>query len=280
MRVLTLFLRYGADKYPNAEPRMHDIANRTLNGVARDTLVIDNSLPSGFTGRTPAGSILIGGDNAYWEFSGWDTGIQHIAGDLWSYDYIHFVTSAFEELYSDYLDLFSVSMLRQTVSRPAALGHIDFFNTPVSYFGYTSQHWIRSSYFFVRPAEVRALGSLVSLRDDTNLFTSDPANPFRNDAPLDDTLQQNIIGWLTGAGTGQGVEWHSRFSLSQETLPYFRAKTRALLNEHLLSARLRAIGCNLLDVTWLASGSLSRDRHGWREQMRNRLSSPAVLQDV
>jgi hypothetical protein len=37
-----------------------------------------------------------------------------------------------------------------------------------------------------------------------------------------------------------------------DALPYFEAKTTAILNEMLLSVRLQEQGCPLVDVTWLA----------------------------
>ena len=83
--------------------------------------------------------------------------------------------------------------------------------------------------------------------DGTAFFSGDPANPFRVDAPLDDEYRANILGWLVGEGTGQGVVWHSRFDLDQSALALFEAKTLAILNEHALTIRLRAQGCATVD---------------------------------
>ena len=68
------------------------------------------------------------------------------------------------------------------------------------------------------------------------------AAPFRADAPISDAYRRAILGWLTGDGTGQGVEWHSRFRLVESTLPLFESKTMAIMNEQLLTNRLRAQG--------------------------------------
>jgi hypothetical protein len=80
---------------------------------------------------------------------------------------------------------------------------------------------------------------------------------------------------LTGNGTGQGVEWHSRFGLTPESLPFFKAKALAILNEQMLSVRLRAQGCALIDATWLSTKQLqSRARletiPSWRWQVTTR----------
>jgi hypothetical protein len=113
--------------------------------------------------------------------------------------------------------------------------------------------WLRSSFVFLPPAELQLLGSLVSIDAPRAFFSGDPCAPFRSDAPLSTRYRDYIRDWLTGPGTGQGVEWHSRFELTQATLRLFEAKAMAIINEQVLSARLRAQGCALIDATWLAT---------------------------
>ena len=85
-----------------------------------------------------------------------------------------------------------------------------------------------------------------------------------------------IMTWLTGGDIGQGVAWHSRLQLTQDTLPAFEEKALSIVNEHLLGIRLRALGCRLIDVTWLASMLRKRGAAdvpwatNWREQLANR----------
>jgi hypothetical protein len=158
------------------------------------------------------------------------------------------------------------------------VGHIDRYGTPVSFLGRVFQSWLRTSSLFVSPTELRLLGSLVSVTDGKAFFSGDPANPFRSDAPLDAAYRENILGWLTGAGTGQGVTWHSRFDLSRETLAFFEAKALSILNEHALTIRLRAQGCATVDATWLAAKvaqlgdrvSLQGAIPDWRDQLAGR----------
>ena len=106
---------------------------------------------------------------------------------------------------------------------------------------------------FLPPAELKMLGSLISVAEPVGLFSGDPEAPFRPDAPLSENYRGYLLGWLTGEGTGQGVEWHSRFTLSHDTLPQFQDKVIAILNEHMFSIRLRAQGCAMVDATWLAT---------------------------
>jgi hypothetical protein len=141
------------------------------------------------------------------------------------------------------------------------LGQIDCFNEPVEILSFRSQYWMRSCFLFLRPCELRALGSLVTVNRSSGFFSGDPAAPFAKSARLSSNYRENITGWLTGRDIGQGVTWHSAFEMNQERLGYFEEKTMTILNEHLLSIRLRALGCSAIDVTWL-SGVFSEHGEG------------------
>ena len=274
MRVAILFARHGATKYPGAELRLKQIYDSQLAGVETFTLIVDNALEPDFSEQIDSATALIGGDNSSWEFSAWDKGIDFFGATLWSYDLVHLVTSAFDSLYTSYLDLFSERMLAGIASRPVCLGHIDFYNEPVQVLSFRSQHWIRSSFLFSPPTELKIMGSLVSVH-----ATVDSTTPFDPGTPLSANYQRYILDWLTGSDIGQGTTWHTTLSLAPETLPYVQSKARAILNEHLLSIRLRAQATRLIDTTWFASHLDSSDSKAidwltsWQEQMGSRLGA-------
>jgi hypothetical protein len=315
MRIITLLARHGTATYGDAVEAIDGLLERQMPEVAHDLLVIDNALPEHHHESLGPGHTLIGAPNTHWEFSAWDRGVSCLGARLDQYDFIHLATSAFRTLYTRYLDRFDVAMLELIRGRAAAVGHIDYYNEPVTIgafsgkvntdLGFTRDRhsiqpksaqadlggfpkenatsaksrvlfsddrreltvnpnekhlsersvrsWLRSSFVFLAPIELRLLGSLVSLDDPRSFFSGDSECPFRDDAPLSTNYRQYIIGWLTGRGTGQGVEWHSRFELTQATLSLFEAKAMAILNEQMLSSRLRAQGCALVDATWLAA---------------------------
>jgi hypothetical protein len=119
--------------------------------------------------------------------------------------------------------------------------------------------------------------------DGAEIFSGNPDAPFLKDAPLSENYRGYLVGWLTGDGTGQGVEWHSRFTLSRETLPQFQNKVVSILNEHMFSVRLRAQGCAMVDATWLAT-RVAKLRDGqplgpipsWRRQLTERDTAPVA----
>ena len=127
--------------------------------------------------------------------------------------------------------------------------------------GKSANYWVRTSFFFLRPATVLRLGSFVSIPRSFApvLFSGDPAQPFCKEAPLSARLQQYVTNWLTGEGTGQGVVWHSRFDLNAENLPLFENKILAILNENLLTRRLEEIGSAPIDSTYLHTIASKRE---------------------
>lgn len=250
MKILTIFVRHGRAKYGNALKELSALLRRSLPLSACDLLVVDNAPEGDLLGE---GYEVIAGSNRAWEFSAWDDGIAHVGTRLGAYDYVHLVTSAFNTLYTRYLDRIDDDALQSVVGRAVAVGHVDRYGEPVELLGIRSQHWLRSSYLFLPPSELVALGSLVWVPDPNRFFSGDPAKPFREDAPISENYRRYILDWLTGQGTGQGTTWHSRFQLDVSTLPFFQAKATAILNEQLLSIRLRRQGCALVDATWLGT---------------------------
>jgi hypothetical protein len=257
MRIITLLARHGTATYGDAAAAIDQLFRRQMPDVAHDLVIIDTALAAHHNESLGPGRSLIGAPNTYWEFSAWERATAWLGARMDDYDFIHLATSAFRMLYTRYLDRFDTGMLQLTRGRAAAVGHIDYYDEPVTIsIGATAlslRSWLRSSFVFLPPTELRLLGSLVGVADPLAFFSGDPQHPFRADAPLSANYRQYILGWLTGPGTGQGVEWHSRLELTPATLSRFEAKAMAILNEQVMSARLRAQGCALVDATWLAS---------------------------
>ncbi len=275
MRLLTILARFGTEQYPRAEQDIADIFARQLPTVDRTVVIVDNALPRDVIEERD-GHVLIGGDNSTREFSAFDRALAFVGSEIWSYDVVHFATSAFNTLYVAYLERFDTTLIEAIAGRAVCVGHIDCYNDPIELQTYRSQHWIRTGFFMLPPAEVKALGRFVLVPDDRRFFSGDPGEPFRAGAPISDRYREYITQWLTRGEIGQGVEWHSRFALTKETLPAFEQKARTILNEHLLGIRLRALGCPLVDVTWLSAQLRHKSPAeidwgtSWREQIAHR----------
>jgi hypothetical protein len=173
-----------------------------------------------------------------------ETWVYRFAPELRQFDVVHLVTSAFGKLHAGYLDHFSEDQLDLVVRRPVCLGHIDSYDEPVELCGQKSRSWIRTSFFFLSRKSLSKLGSLVSL-DDPHLFFS-LYGMFKRNSPISDNYKDKITQWLGGDAV-QGVAWHGRI----DGIDKFRTKALAILNEHMLSIRLRRSGIDLVDLHWL-----------------------------
>jgi len=270
VRILTIFTRYGTDKYAVAERELDELFDTQLPAAERDVVIVDTALAPGVVEQAGRRTLL-GSDNEAWEFSAIDTAVRFLGHRLWAYDLVNVATSAFRQLYVGYLERFTPAVLQAIGGRPVCLGHIDAYNEPIGVLEYVSQHWIRTSCFFLAPPELCILQSVRSAGGRDRWFSGDPAQPFRDDAPLSSGYRRLIVDWLTGGDTGQGATWHSAMVLDAERLAHFEQKALAILNEHLLAIRLRAAGCRLVDVTWLStrvgdgSGRVDWDTPWWRQ---------------
>lgn len=270
-RVLSILARAGRVRYASAEDDLTELFARQFPDFSRDVIVVDNLLPPGVHEET-SGRVVIGGDNTFWEFSAFDVAIRHAGASLFDYDWIHLATSAFGELYTAYLERFTPALIAAAAGRAVCLCHIDCYNAAVVVEGFPSQHWARTSFMMMPPAELAALGTLVSVRDAHRVFSGNPDDPFLPEAPLSQCYRQYIVEWLTGGDIGQGVTWHSRLTPTADTLPVFESKALAILNEHLLSIRLRAQGCLLTDVTWLSAMLQAGTNIDWSTSWRGQLA--------
>ena len=274
MKILTLFARHGTEKYCGIDASIRGHLACTLPEARRDFVVIDTALGADYLPRKEEGVLVLGSSNDHWEFGAWNSALKFFGSRIFAYDYLHFVTSAFYFGYIDFHHFTSMKMLEAYRGRAVALGHIEVYNSPVTYSGVRFQSWLRSSYMFVPPAETWMLGDLVTLRDRSTVFSDDSRHPFLANTALSDNYQQNLISWLTGPGTGQGVQWHSRFDLDPSNFAYFANKAAAIINEMALSWRLRGQGCALVDMTWLRrvmeNGAPPSVVPSWHQQLTDR----------
>jgi hypothetical protein len=153
VRILTIFTRYGRKKYASAERELDELFDTQLPAAERDVVIVDTALTPGVV--EPAGRrTLLGSDNEAWEFSAIDTAVSFLGNRLWAYDLVNVATSAFRQLYVGYLERFTPAVLQAIEGRPVCLGHIDGYNEPIRVLEYVSQHWIRTSCFFLPAGEL------------------------------------------------------------------------------------------------------------------------------
>lgn len=246
MKVRTLFARYGLSTYSNSFDRLTELMSR-IGGFSWEVCIVDNALPSTYREVVSDTVTIYGGDNSRREFSGFDH-LLSIPGILDDCDLINVVTAAFENPFNEFLPCINRGMLEFVLREDVVLAHIDAYPEPVRLFGRSFQTWACSKMLFARPHRIAALGRFSGPFQADELFSGDPAAPFHLDAPLSANYQSLLLKWLTG---GDGECWHSAFALDHDTLPMFKAKAQAIMDEHSLSMRLRESGARLVDFFWL-----------------------------
>jgi hypothetical protein len=253
VKILCLFVRHGTTSYPDALAVL-DRWYENHGLIDQRTLwIIDNALDAS---RPPEAlsqdTILRPGDNQAWEFSAWEQALHQAVAENVPFDIVHFVTSAFNTLYTDYLNHFHRDMLNYTITWNIALGHIDFYPQPVQLGNTLSQVWLRTCFFFLPGSVARGLTPWIAYEDPMRFFAAADSRQFRSDAPLDASYQSFISSWLEGQVIG-GHSWHSPVRSGGDEIIRFQRKTLAILNEHGLAITLQKSGIRLVDFCWLLS---------------------------
>uniref|UniRef100_E6VN05 Glycosyl transferase group 1 n=1 Tax=Rhodopseudomonas palustris (strain DX-1) TaxID=652103 RepID=E6VN05_RHOPX len=249
MKLLTLFVRYGNVDYHGSFERLQDFY-RGLPQLTYDAIIVDNALPPEFVSDVASNVKVIGGNNVRREFSGWDVAIDRFSSKLDECDLVHVVTSAFQNQYNGFYPLIDVQMLEFAASNDVVLGHVDSYPDSVRAFGRSFQTWACSKFLFVVPSRIRGLGSFVAPFDIDDVFSGVSSRPFLADAPLSENYRRHLLEWVTGEGLPHG-KWHSSFALNDASLSRFISKATSILDEHILSLRLREADASIVDFTWL-----------------------------
>jgi len=248
-RLGVVFVQHDRAKHRRGLPTL-------LGGLSRlsaesTVVVTDNLHPGDWTHTVTADLHHIGGDNEGWEFSAFDRGIDWLRRDGDEPDLYVLATDALLAYGREFLELVDDLVIDCTRRHSVCVGWIDSFMQRCEVLGYSYDAWLRSSLLLVPRTVLAKLRPLVAPLDDTLLFGESPLAPFRPDAPISANLQRLLLDWLTTNGrarTGLERAWHSRFPLAEETFELFKSKVKAILREHLLSARLRALGYGCYDL--------------------------------
>ena len=250
VKILCLFVRHGLGRYPNALSDLDAWYNKQGLLKSRLLWIIDNSLPQETPPKEIAPAVILRpGDNHAWEFSGWASALDD-AREVSGVDVVHFVTSAFNTLYTKYLEHFRPDMIPFVATRRVCLGHIDSYPTPVSIRGASSSSWIRTCFFFLSRDLAFAPRPWVAFDKESEIFLDNATRRFRPDAPLSVDYQDRINHWLEGRVQG-GYQWHSAIGGGAEEVRRFRLKSLAILNEHQLTIQFRSEGIAPTDFCWL-----------------------------
>jgi hypothetical protein len=226
-----------------------------LESIDYRLVVVDNAEPGDWVHRVSERLIHAGGDNSCREFSAFERGVEVLERLGIETDLYILVTDAFMAYGEEYLDLVGEDAIRLAMDQAACVGWVDSFGVPCRLLDLDYSYWVRTS-FVLMPAEVlRRLWPLNPGLDPAAFFVDSLADsesgPFLDTAPLSKELKARLLDWLTTSHRRQETDtgvWHSAFELNEASLESFKAKTLAILREHLTSARLASLGVPCFDL--------------------------------
>ncbi len=255
VRLSVVLLQYEVEgKYPQALPRLLAVLDR-LRSVEVSLVLVDNGREGDWEHRVSENILQVGGDNRAWEFSGFDRGLEAL--DRWrpGADLVVLVTDAFQAYGDGVLELIDERVVECALRLRACIGWMDSFGLQQCRIGnLTYDTWLRSSFVFLPAESLASVRPLSGDLESLDLFGDSPEAPFSDAAEISENLRELLLEWLTTLEPERSrlaERWHSRFELSAETLPLFRAKVCSILREHLLSARLREAGVACYDYRCL-----------------------------
>jgi hypothetical protein len=241
-KVLVLFVGFDRTRYARAHAAITTLVGEFARGQA--TLVrIDNAQESLAARETGPYEFTIGGDNTSWEFSGWQRGLDFAIARGIAFDHAVFVNDAFlnGERGQEPFGLVEIRALLNPHTlaqlQTGLLGRIDFNRFPVVIDGLDAGHWVRSCAFAMDRSTAEGIRLAAVDRADADRFLP---REFSNalllpDAPVNREFAEFLTRWIS-------MRWRRAQQVDASNWPFIRGKLTAILNERLLTARLRANG--------------------------------------
>ncbi len=245
INVAVIFVQYDIKRYPKSfECFKRKIEASIINSNLKITyVVVDNYADSVFELKNDENLHLISGENGEWEFSGWDRGVKYILGRESAPDVLHFANDAWHAYGWTLLDKISIFNVALSLKNSPlqVVGQIDSKGFPMHINKFDVSEWVCTNNYFMSPHVYRMLKQLTSFTsnelDEIVPVKHEGGVYFSQPSILSTSYQNMVLNWLLN-------EWHGKFKVSESTWPKFRLKILAMLNESMLTARIKGLGCH------------------------------------
>lgn len=271
-RVLVLYLTFDEQKKQNVRGVLSAFFDR-LSETSFTVVEIDNADETLGWAHAPGDwwdcpAYVVGGDNTAHEFTGWDKGWKEATERLGAdFDVVLMVNDALANSKPlAALDAIDSGLIRELSATNTVLGWVDTFSrvhpeaidtvfSPMRLWGRACRKWLCTTFFMTSAKTFARLTPLTTVDAFDELFSDDPENPFRSDAPLSANYRDFLYThqtrvWKRGDQRG--------YALDHESLPLFKNKVRNIINEHALGAKLWRLGVGHVNLA-----IFDRPRAGW-----------------
>jgi hypothetical protein len=271
VRLTCVFLQWDPDRAPS---ELDALAKQLhyVPGLETTIVLVNNRKPETPPATNENASIVVGGDNSAYEFSGLQTGIDAarshgIRTDVWL-----LANDRYRAANRPFLRYLTAPTVQAAMALPGIVGHIDAYPRTVWSYGYPIRRWITTSFLLLSDDVLKRCSPLVSVTADDLDASLDCTDPtlFVAGGPVGPDHAAFLLTWLTGAeGTEIRSRWYGAAPLASLDPTVVRRKVQSILNEQLLSARALASGVLLipmrvahrLGVLGLDHPATQRERH-------------------
>jgi hypothetical protein len=245
-KLAVLYVYADKKRYPNTFNYLSRLIKR-INGFEVIVVKMDNFSEHKEARKEGHNVYDIGGDNTYWEFSGWKKGMAFLQEKHIEPDLVMFVNDAFmnhSKYGHDYKYYKSrVSTLTLSRLKDSVLGIIVNRNTVENMLGYNVSSFIRSSIFVV-PYSIAKKLQLTFITDEIidDIFPQEYSGRIFNDTDkLNWNLRRFLEVWIT-------QRWAQSRAVTSENWGFLKPKLIAILNERLLTAKIREAGVRIVNM--------------------------------
>jgi hypothetical protein len=258
MKILILFLEWDIKKSKNVQTFLNSFM-KSFTKIDWTFVKITNYDESQPWQRiNNSHHFLVGGDNSFQEFSGWDKGWQQCKKNLnGNYDLVLTCNDALlnSKPINEILQL-KYWHLNKALQENYVIGWVDTFSRvwrkpdqlcEMEIFGNKTKDWLCTA-FMISPSII--FEKVIPLLSFTKLnkvfFEEFNSKLFLQNCGLGESYRNFLIDH-------QNKIWYRSYEINKSSYPLFRSKTSMCINEHLLGIRLKQVDCNFLSLSDLSN---------------------------
>lgn len=237
LKIAAVYLQYDRNKYPYSFQYVSGLLNKINCDI--EYVCVDNYNQEDFL-EVHGNVHILSGDNTNWEFSGWQKGLNYVRENI-DCNVILFANDSLRSYKYKMLEMpYLEEMLEYSIKQNLLTGKIDSTGQgDFSFLGYNLSTWVCSNVFAGPNKIFEDCGIDSSYLFDIDSIIED-VDKFLNNDQLGMDLRNHIYNWLSHC-------WHSKFDVRKD-LQLFKNKTKAILNEKLLTAKIIKSGYNVLNI--------------------------------
>jgi hypothetical protein len=281
LRVALVFLGYERARVLEAAPAVWRAAAATGHDV---TAVLVENRPLDLPDLGLPGVVTVAGDNSMHEFSGWERGREATVERTGRPDVWLFANDRMLDYGYPFVELLTAGAVTVAAGLEAVSGKVDHYPREVTTFGLPVRRWTRTACFLVRDGLLARLGTLATVdagRLDELFPPGRPAFGFEAEG-IDATHSAFLRTFLFHEdGPDEVGRWHAGpLDRSAGSWELARHKVGSILNEQLLSARVRELGglCVPLETChWLGELGAGSRRAGRLQDRIRAGGEPAAM---